>query len=127
MARLAELGVSVVNGAMSGKALPSRRTVWGAWVAFVATFPAGILVGCLLGRGQDAAGSGVGLGLGMLGVGLLGGIATATLASYFTARAMPRGAGKLLAFLPWVMLVSFWWMALFTATGDRLAEWLESL
>ena len=112
---------------MSSTALPSKRTFWGAWVAFLATFPAGMLVGCLLAHGQDAAGSGIGIGLGMLGVGLLGGIVTAIFVSYFTVRTVPHVTGKLLACLPWLILVSFWVMALFTPTGDRLAEWLESL
>jgi len=80
-----------------------------------------------MGHGQDAAGRGIGIGLGMLGVGLLGGIATAIFVSYFTVRTVPHLAGKLLACLPWFLLVSFWWMALFTSTGDRLAEWLERL
>jgi hypothetical protein len=86
-----------------------------------------MFVGCLLGHGQDAAGRGIGIGLGMLGVGLLGGIVTAIFVSYLTVRAVPHFAGKLLACLPWFILASFWWMALFTPTGDRLAEWLESL
>jgi len=99
----------------------------GAWLSFVATFPAGIAVGLMLAHGQDAAGSGIGLGLGMLGVGLLGGIATAVFASYWTARLMPHVGGKLLACLPWIILTSFWGMTLFTPTGDRLVEWLENL
>jgi hypothetical protein len=107
--------------------LPSKRTFWGAWVAFITTFPAGMAVGCLLARGQDAAGSGIGVGLGMLGVGLLGGIVTAVFVSYFTVRTKPHFSGKLLACLPWIVLAGFWWMALFTPTGDRLVEWLESL
>jgi hypothetical protein len=107
--------------------LPSKRTLWGSWIAFIATIPAGMVVGCLLARGQDAAGSGIGIGLGMLGVGLLGGIVTAVFVSYFTARTVQHSVGKLLVCLPWIILVSFWWMALFTPTGDRLFEWLENL
>ncbi len=115
---------------MSNSTAPSKRTFWfavGAWLSFIATFPVGMAVGCLLAHGQDAAGSGIGIGLGMLGVGLLGGIVTADFVSYSTVRAMPHVAGKLLACLPWIILASFWWMALFTPTGDRLAEWLENL
>ena len=112
---------------MSSIALPSKRTFWGTWIAFIGTFPAGMLVGCLMARGQDAAGRGIGIGLGMLGVGLLGGIVTAVFVSRSTVRLLPHTTGKLLACLPWLILASFWWMALFTPAGDRLAEWLESL
>ena len=110
--------------------LSSKRSVWfalGAWLLFIATFPAGMGVGFLLARGQDAAGRGIGIGLGMLGVGLLGGILTAVFVSYSTVRLIPSVVGKLLACLPWIILASFWWMALFTPTGDRLAQWLQDL
>ena len=112
---------------MGSIVLASKRRLWVAWIAFLAAFPAGMLVGCLLGRGHDAAGSGIGIGTGMLGVGLLGGIASAIYVSYFTVRALPNLAGRLLACLPWFILVIIWWIALFTPTGDRLAEWLEIL
>lgn len=108
-------------------ALRSKRAFWAAWISFVATFPAGMAAGCLLARGQDAAGRGIDVGLGMLGVGLLGGIVTAVFVSRSTVRLVPHISGKVLACLPWVILATFWWMALFTPTGDRLVEWLENL
>jgi len=81
----------------------------------------------MLARGQDAAGRGIGIGLGMLGVGLLGGILASIFVSHSTVRLMPHVVGKLLACIPWIILASFYWMALFTPTGDRLAEWLRDL
>jgi len=111
----------------SSTALPSKRIFWGTWIAFLATFPAGMFAGCLMAQGQDAAGRGIGIGLGMLGVGLLGGIVTAVFVSRSTVRLFPHTTGRLFACLPWAVLTSFWWMALFTPTGDRLFEWLENL
>jgi hypothetical protein len=33
---------------MNRPTLLSKRTFWGSWIAFIATFPAGMLMGCLL-------------------------------------------------------------------------------
>jgi len=76
-------------------------------------------------HGQDAAGSGIGLALGMLGVGLIGGIGTGVFASVLTIRRLPGLAGWLLAGLLWTILAGLWWTALFTPTGDHFAEWLQ--
>ena len=84
-----------------------------------------MLAGRALAHGQDAAGSGIGVGLGMIGVGLLGGIVTAAFVSYFSPRCVPNRVGKLMAFLPWFILGSFWWMMFFTANGDWLFSRLE--
>ena len=118
-----------VPGANQGESALRRGkyVALGAWLLFFATFPAGMVVGWLMAQGQDAAGRGIGIGLGMLGVGLLGGIAMGVLVSYATARVMSSFAGKLLACLPWVMLVGFWAMVPFTESGDRLFEWLENI
>lgn len=105
----------------------SKRAFWWGWILFLATFPAGMAVGWLFARGQDAAGRGIGIGMGMLGVGLFGGIVGAIIVSRSAVRLLPDFSGKVLARLPWVILAIFWWMALFTPTGDRLAEWLERL
>ena len=85
-----------------------------------------MVAGWLMAQGQDAAGRGVGVGLGML-VGLLGGSGVAVLVSYVSARLIPSIKGKLLACLPWIILLGFWGMFLFTANGDRLFEWLENI
>jgi F0F1-type ATP synthase membrane subunit c/vacuolar-type H+-ATPase subunit K len=84
-------------------------------------------VGCMLAHGQDPAGRGIGLGLGMLGAGIPGGILMAVFVSYSMVRAMRSTLGKILAITPWLIFVIFWWMALFTPTGDRLFEWVENL
>jgi hypothetical protein len=120
-----------MNGAAANQTgLPVTGWRWFAlsvWLLFFGTFPAGMMAGWLLAQGQDAAGRGIGIGLGMLGVGLLGGMGVAVLVSYATARIIPSIKGKLLACLPWVILVGFWGVFLFTASGDRLFEWLESV
>lgn len=99
----------------------------GSWLSFIGAFPAGLIAGCVLAHGQDAAGRGIGVALGMLGVGLLGGILSAIFVSRTMLRLAPNVRGKLLAFLPWVFLSGIWWIVLFTPLGDRLAEWLQRL
>lgn len=106
-----------------------RRTVVaiGSWLSFVGAFPAGLVAGCLFAHGQDPAGRGIAVSLGMLGVGLLGGILSAVFVSRSMLRLAPNIRGKLLAALPWIFLSGIWWIVLFTPIGDRLATWLEHL
>lgn len=86
-----------------------------------------MIAGWSFAQGQDAAGKGIGVALGMFGVGLGGGLAAAGFISYCTVRSGPQFAGRLLAPLPWIVLTAFWGMTLLTPAGDRLVEWLERL
>lgn len=98
-----------------------------AWLAFLASFPAGMFAGWLMAHGQDPAGAGIGIGLGMLGVGLFGGILAAIFVSLWTIRALPHAIGKCLALLPWLILTAFWYITILTPTGDHVLEWLQDL
>jgi hypothetical protein len=114
----------------NSSAVRSKRRATGAvgsWISFVGAFPAGLLAGCLFAHGQDPAGRGIAISLGMLGVGLGGGIFSAVFVSRSMLRLAPNIRGKLLAALPWIFLIGIWWIALFNPIGDHLATWLEHL
>ena len=119
----------MVKAAETMAAPNSNRTTWlwlaaGAWVLLFASFPAGFLAGCAMASGQDAAGRGLGFGLGFLGVGIMVGVASAILASIFTLRWLSGAAGKWLAILPWVILVAVWTFLFCTRAAQNLINGL---
>jgi len=103
-----------------------RWFAFAAWLLFLTTFPAAIVAAWVLARGQDAAGHGIGIALGLL-AGLLGGVGAAVLVSYATARLFPSVLGKLLACLPWMILAAFWGNMFFAPSGAGWYGWLEKL
>ena len=103
----------------------SRLSLAVAWLLFLFTFPAGIAIGCILAHGQDGAGRGIAIALGILG-GLIGGILAAIFVSYLTIRRIPDAPGKLLSSIPWIILTITYW-EIWTRDGDRFFEWLERI
>jgi hypothetical protein len=100
-----------------------NRILLYGWIAFIASVPVGCAVGWGFAHGQDAAGAGIGFAIGFLGVGLLGGMASAIFISRITVRLIQRRrVARTLAFLPWIVWAWFWWVMLLTPTGDRFAE-----
>jgi len=92
------------------------------WFAFLATFPVGYFVGVMMAFGQDAAGGGIGMGLGLL-FGAAAGFACAFSITRLTLRNHPDNfAMKLSGFLPWIIWAAAWWTLFFTPVGDWLAE-----
>jgi hypothetical protein len=105
---------------------PGGLVVVGAWLLFIFAFPATLAVGCLLAHGQDPAGRGIGISLGILGA-FVANISTAIFLSFVTVRRMPRPSGKFLATVPWLILAVLYSRLLFTPDGDRLFQWLERI
>ena len=89
-------------------------------------FPAGIVAGCCMGRGQDAAGRGLGIGIGLFGTWIIGGTASAFLVSRLALRSVPsRTLGGLIAFSPWIIWAGLLYTMIFTRLGDQLLLSLE--
>jgi len=99
-----------------------------AWASHILSYPLGIVVGMGLSGGQDPAGRGIGLGLGMMGGDALA-IVSAMIISILTNKVISRGPliRWLLILLPWLMTGLYFWFTGFTSAGDRFFTYLQEM
>jgi len=92
-----------------------------ATVAFASSFVIGVVAGAVLCRGQDPAGSGIGLALGLIVVGAGGGLLTGLYSCHRWRRYRRHPA----AWSPLVIWVLVYGVLSFTRLGDRGFEALQ--